>query len=128
MGPGENPRRLAVLGWETFRGRFRAAVSVLTLLAAVAGLADEPRDLATRPGEDWAAFLGPSGNGRSGLAEMTVPWPPGGPPIVWHAAVGEGYCGPAVALGRAVVFDRVGGDIRLRCLHAETGEKLWEQR
>ncbi len=117
-----------MLGWETFRRRFRGAASVLTLLAAVAGLADEPRDLATRPGEDWAAFLGPSGNGRSSLAEMTVPWPADGPPIVWHAAVGEGYCGPAVALGRAVVFDRIGGDIRLRCLHAETGEKLWEQR
>jgi len=103
-----------------------AATILLTIAAAVA--ADEPPSLAARPGEDWGAFLGPTGNGRSGLAEMTIPWPAAGPPIVWHAAVGEGYCAPAVALGRAVVFDRVGRDIRLRCLHAETGKQLWEER
>ena len=42
--------------------------------------------------------------------------------------MGEGYCAPAVALGRALVFDRIGRHIRLRCLHAETGRKLWEER
>jgi outer membrane protein assembly factor BamB len=33
-----------------------------------------------------------------------------------------------VALGRAVIFDRIGQDMRLRCLEAETGRKLWEER
>jgi outer membrane protein assembly factor BamB len=89
---------------------------------------DEPADLATRSGEDWGAFLGPTGNGRSSLDALTIPWPAAGPRVVWHTGVGEGYCGPAVALGRAVVFDRVGGECRLRCLHAENGRLLWEHR
>lgn len=109
------------------RGRL-AAVLVAAWLAAVAGRADEPPDLASRRGEDWASFLGPGGNGQSSLRTLVTPWPAGGPRVVWHAPVGEGYCAPAVALGRAVVFDRIGGDIRLRCLHAETGRTLWEER
>ncbi|MFM8415457.1 MAG: hypothetical protein ACKOCX_12120, partial [Planctomycetota bacterium] len=100
----------------------------LTIPLAAAPPAAEPENLATREGEDWGTFLGPTGNGRSALQAMTVPWPAAGPRVVWDAPVGEGYCAPAVALGRAVVFDRVGGDIRVRCLHAETGRKLWEQR
>jgi outer membrane protein assembly factor BamB len=85
-------------------------------------------DLWTRPGEDWGTFLGPTGNGRSSLKGMTVPWPAGGPRIVWHCTLGEGYCGPAVAQGRCVICDRVGQEIRVRCLAAETGHELWQQR
>lgn len=111
-------------------------VLLLTLIVMLASLpggssavwGDEPADLAKRSGEDWGTFLGPTGNGRSGLAAMTIPWPAAGPRVVWHAAVGEGYCSPAVALGRVVVFDRVGEECRLRCLEAETGRSLWEHR
>lgn len=85
-------------------------------------------DLWTRPGEDWGGFLGPSGNGRSSLTGMAVPWPADGPRIVWHCELGEGYCGPAVAQGRCVICDRVGQEIRVRCLAAETGRELWQQR
>jgi outer membrane protein assembly factor BamB len=107
-----------------------------TLLVLLASLAAElpaargaePGDLAMRSGEDWGGFLGPTGNGRSNVATMTIPWPAAGPRVVWHTAMGEGYCSPAVAFGRAVVFDRVGGECRLRCLHAETGRPLWEHR
>lgn len=119
----------------------RACLSVLTSLAfdVVFATAGEPTgsserrapavdDLSTRPGEDWAAFLGPSGNGRSSLQGMVVPWPASGPRIVWHCGLGEGYCGPAVARGRCVVCDRVGQEIRIRCLAAETGRELWQQR
>jgi len=82
--------------------------------------------LATRDGEDWPSFLGPRGDGRSSLAAIPLPWPDSGPRIVWHAEMGEGYGAPAVAHGRIVLFDRVGNRARLRCLHAETGEPLWE--
>jgi hypothetical protein len=90
-------------------------------VAQSASRGDEPADLATRRGEDWGAFLGPTGNGRSSLAEMASPWPAAGPRMVWHTGVGEGYCAPAVALSRAVVFDRVDGQCRLRCLRRPSG-------
>ncbi len=85
-------------------------------------------DLWTRPGEDWGTFLGPTGNGRSSLTGMEVPWPVKGPRIVWHRELGEGYCGPAVAQGRCVICDRVQNEVRVRCLVAETGRELWQQR
>jgi outer membrane protein assembly factor BamB len=88
----------------------------------------ETPDIGTRDGEDWGTFLGPRGDGRSGLRGIRAPWPKQGPAVAWHCELGEGYCGPAVALGRAIVFDRIGRDIRLRCLEAETGRKLWEER
>lgn len=107
--------------------------SIRTILAAAVigcgvelSAADLP-DLATRPGEDWGAFLGPTGNGRSGLRGIARPWPVAGPRVVWHAPLGEGYCAPAVARGRLVAFDRVGAAMRTRCLESETGRQLWEQ-
>ncbi|MFM1997682.1 MAG: hypothetical protein RLZZ111_2069 [Planctomycetota bacterium] len=94
----------------------------------VAPAVDAVADLWTRPGEDWGAFLGPTGNGRSGLTGIASPWPAGGPRIVWHCELGDGYCAPAVARGRCVVCDRVGAEFRVRCLEAETGRPLWERR
>lgn len=110
-----------------------AAATLAALVLAVGAVRGAeppavPPDLASRPGEDWAAFLGPTANGRSTLAGIQVPWPAAGPPIVWQCDVGEGYVAPAVALGRALVFDRLGDTYRLRCLHAETGAPLWEHR
>ena len=116
-------------------GRLLGAI-VLATAGGAAGAAEvvppaasaEVPDIGTREGEDWGPFLGPTGNGRSSLRGIRSPWPEGGPPVVWHCELGEGYCAPAVALGRAVVFDRIGRDVRLRCLEAETGRKLWEER
>lgn len=116
--PANRLRRLA---------RLAAACIGLAAGAGPARAGDLP-DLATRPGEDWGGFLGPSGNGRSAVDGIVSPWPASGPPLVWQCPLGEGYGPPAVALGRAVVFDRVGAEYRLRCLHAETGAPIWEQR
>lgn len=98
---------------------------------AAAGRAAEPAavaDLSTRPGEDWGTFLGPRGDGTSAATGILRSWPAAGPRLVWHAEMGEGYCAPAVALGRCVVCDRVGAEIRTRCLEAETGRELWQRR
>jgi len=119
--------------------RWSLFVAMGLALAAGQGTAGEPgspaaerkaevTDLWTRPGEDWGTFLGPTANGRSSLRGMAVPWPAEGPRIVWHRDIGEGYCGPAVAQGRCVICDRVGGEIRVRCLEAETARELWQQR
>ena len=96
---------------------------------AICGAAEPPpaADIATRAGEDWGSFMGPGGAGTSSCSTMAVPWPATGPRLLWSLAMGEGYCAPAVARGRIVVFDRVGNRLRLRCLEAETGRPLWEQ-
>lgn len=106
-----------------------AILSVSLLSFPLPVRASEPlgvKDLSTRQGEDWGTFLGPAGDGRSATAGISVPWPEGGPRVVWHAAMGEGYCAPAVAAGRALLFDREGDRLRLRALSAETGVTLWE--
>lgn len=111
----------------------RSKALFLLLLIGVplptAGLSAPPQpapDLSTRSGEDWGAFLGPSGTGGSRLAGIATPWDAGGPNVLWHAAMGEGYCAPAVARGRAFLFDRVGDRLRLRAVEAETGRPLWD--
>ena len=109
------------------------AVSIRVLLCvAVAGSAfgspaAELPDLSSRAGEDWGAFLGPTGNGRSGFEGIAAPWPEAGPRVVWHVPLGEGYCAPAVSRGRLVMFDRAEGRMRTRCLEAETGRLVWEE-
>lgn len=107
-----------------------ALLFALLLAAAAPALpaADPPpaRDLSTRQGEDWGTFLGPRGDGTSGARGIRSPWPADGPRVVWHAPLGEGYCAPAVANGRAILFDRVDDRLRLRAVVAETGLPLWE--
>lgn len=125
------PAARSLLAWTPNPTLILPLVIVLTtaLITAIAPLpaaAAPPADLGSRAGEDWATFLGPGGNGRSGLTGLAVPWPADGPAIVWQCELGDGYCAPAVALGRALVYDRVGQNLRLRCLHAETGRPIWE--
>lgn len=109
----------------------RSVLLLTTILAAVAAplpAAEPPpaRDLSTRQGEDWGAFLGPHGDGRSGTRGIAATWPASGPGVVWHAPMGDGYCAPTVAGGRAILFDRVDDRLRLRAVVAETGLPLWQ--
>ncbi len=106
---------------------FFATAAVLSL-AADTPVSQQPLLGWSRPGEDWPSFLGPTANGRSQVTGIARPWPEAGPRQCWQLELGEGYCSPAVAQGVALVFDRVGGENRLRCLAAETGQLLWEGR
>ena len=107
--------------------RLLLAVTLVTASSPLPA-ADPPpaTDLSTRAGEDWGTFLGPAGTGASSLVGIASPWGAPGPRVVWHAAMGEGYCAPAVAGGRAFLFDRVENRLRLRAVEAETGRPLWE--
>ncbi len=85
-----------------------------------------PADLATRPGSDWPAFLGPTADGKSPETGLLVPWPAAGPRLVWQQRVGTGYGAPSVSRGRLFHFDRRADSARLTCYRAETGEPLWK--
>lgn len=83
-------------------------------------------------GADWPDFLGPHRDGKSPETGLITPWPAQGPRVVWQRRVGTGYGMGSVSRGRYYHFDRSNapGDrarpARVSCLHAETGESLWQ--
>ncbi|HUY36674.1 MAG TPA: PQQ-binding-like beta-propeller repeat protein [Pirellulales bacterium] len=84
-------------------------------------------DLGARhTGDDWPAFLGPTGDSRSTERGIRTDWPPEGPHLVWQKRLGKGYGMPAISRGRLFQFDRHGGQARLTCMKSETGEPLWK--
>jgi outer membrane protein assembly factor BamB len=84
-------------------------------------------DLGTRKqGEDWTAFLGPTGDSKSRETGIIANWPREGPRIVWQQRVGVGYGMPAISRGRLFQFARFGKQARLECLQSETGAPVWK--
>ncbi len=78
-----------------------------------------------RSGSDWPAFLGPTADGKSTETGILKSWKEGGPPLLWHLPVGEGYAAPSVAEGRLFLFDRHADTMRLTAMSALTGDELW---
>tara|TARA_B100001123_G_scaffold390729_1_gene468566 strand:- start:2758 stop:4149 length:1392 start_codon:yes stop_codon:yes gene_type:complete len=57
--------------------------------------------------DDWPQWMGPQRDGvwrETGILES---FPETGLPRQWHAKLGAGYAGPAVAGGRVIVMDRI---------------------
>jgi outer membrane protein assembly factor BamB len=97
------------------------------LLSAFAALADSPPDLWTRKGgADWPTFLGPTANGVSPEQGILTKWPREGLKVLWEAPMGMGFAPPVVSRGRLFHFDRFGGNNRLTCRNAESGQLLWK--
>jgi outer membrane protein assembly factor BamB len=109
----------------------RAAILVLAMAAAARA-------------DDWPQWRGPQRDGVWKEEGVLDRFPPEGRPVLWRAAVGAGFSGPAVAGGRVYVTDRVldegspaevktqwnfrdktSGRERVLCLDAETGKVLW---
>ena len=76
-------------------------------------------------GGQWPQILGPNRNGRA-PGETLSPWQAAGPRTVWDCELGQGFAGPAVKDGRAVVFHRVGDVQRVEALETRSGQKLWK--
>ncbi len=92
--------------------------------------------------DDWPQWLGPERDSVWRETGIVSSFPAGGPPVVWRTAIGSGYSGPAVALGRVYVLDRqlakasdtatnalertgLPGVERIICLNADDGKVLW---
>jgi outer membrane protein assembly factor BamB len=74
---------------------------------------------------DWPQFLGPTRNGVYTGGDLAAKWPDAGPAVVWTKDVGQGFAGPAVAVGKLILFHRVDDEERVECLDAATGKALW---
>jgi outer membrane protein assembly factor BamB len=74
----------------------------------------------------WPRFLGPSDNATSQETHLLHDLPKTGPRIVWEAAKGNGFGGPAIQGDRLVIFNRVDDNEVVECLNADTGARYWE--
>jgi outer membrane protein assembly factor BamB len=90
--------------------------------------------------DDWPQWLGPQRDGVWREKGLLDKFPKDGPKVLWRAAVGSGYAGPAVADGKVYVPDFVAdqalpasgfskskleGKERLHCLSEKDGKVLW---
>src|SRR5262249_38076341 len=92
---------------------------------------------------DWPQWLGPNRDGVWRETGLLAKFAPDGPKVVWRAAIGTGYSGPAVADGRVYVMDRqraldpagkparatrdgIPGNERVLCFNAADGKLLWK--
>ena len=55
---------------------------------------------------DWPQYLGLNRDGTSTEKGILRTWPKEGPKVLWTAAVGVGYGGPAVSDGKIYLLDR----------------------
>lgn len=76
---------------------------------------------------DWTDFLGPTHDGVSTESPLLVDWGNEGPRLVWEMEKGDSYSAPAIKADRLVFPHRVGDEVRIDCLHPETGEGYWRQ-
>jgi outer membrane protein assembly factor BamB len=77
---------------------------------------------------DWPQYRGPNRDGRSPETGLARSWPAAGPPVLWRAALGNGYSGLAVARGRVYTQFGNGRDEYIVAFDAASGKELWRAR
>ena len=78
--------------------------------------------------EDWPGLLGEFRSGHSQYMRPIEISSSGVLKPQWHVPAGQGYAGPAIADGQAVLFDRDGAGDRVRMVDAKNGKTIWEQK
>lgn len=76
--------------------------------------------------EDWPHFLGATYDLHSAEKGVFLDFPESGPQLLWEAERGSGHAGPVVVGEKLVFLHQVEDREQIRCLDAESGEKLWE--
>ncbi len=76
----------------------------------------------------WGGFRG---SDRTGITVDPTPlsraWPEGGPKVLWHTDVGEGFAAAAIWKGRVFLldYDHQAQADALRCLSLADGQEVW---
>ncbi|MCA9218369.1 MAG: hypothetical protein KDB27_35110, partial [Planctomycetales bacterium] len=109
-------------------------VEAISAPATVEAADIDPADLPTPvalTAEDWPQFRGAMRDGIvRGNTQLARAWPEGGPPILWKAAVGQGYSAPSIVAGRIYLndYDESNNEWLVRCLSLDTGDQHWIYR
>ncbi|MFC1477151.1 PQQ-binding-like beta-propeller repeat protein [candidate division KSB1 bacterium] len=77
--------------------------------------------------QDWPQWRGANRDGKVAGFEIPAEWPAELTPA-WKITVGASNSTPALVNGRLYVFTRQGTEEVLRCLDAESGKELWQDR
>jgi len=113
--PGFCPNGLWILAAERFRTvKIRALTFVSCICLGAAATAG-----------DWPQILGPSRSGKASNENIADRLASPVPKLLWEKDVGAGYAGPAVADGRAVIYDRRGDQVVCEAFDAATGQRYW---
>jgi outer membrane protein assembly factor BamB len=99
----ENPAEMAKLG--------DAKLAVAPAAAADAG---------------WPQWRGPTRDGRAPAGPLRTDWEANPPRQLWAADCGGGFSSLAVVGGKVYTQDLQGGNERVFCLDAASGQQLWE--
>ena len=77
--------------------------------------------------QDWPQWRGPNRDGRVTGFSAPKTWPKE-LTQKWKVAVGDGVATPALVGDKLYVFSRESGNEVIRCLSAETGKELWQDK
>lgn len=77
---------------------------------------------------DWAQWRGPNRDGISSETGLLKSWPAGGPKVLWHIPLGDGYSGISIAQDKVYTMFADGNDEFVVCLDASDGGEIWRFR
>lgn len=77
--------------------------------------------------QDWPQWRGPNRDGKAAGFEAPQTWPKT-LEAKWRTKVGTGDATPALAGDKLFVFTRQGGNEVIRCLEAESGKQVWQEK
>ena len=82
---------------------------------------------AMRLRQDWPQWRGPNRDAKATGFEAPKTWPKE-LTQKWKVKVGDGVATPALVGDKVYVFSREGEDEIIRCLDAEAGKELWQNK
>ena len=77
--------------------------------------------------QDWPQWRGPNRDAKATGFTAPKTWPKE-LTEKWKVTVGEGVATPALVGDKLYVFSREGGNEMVRCLNADTGKEIWQDK
>jgi outer membrane protein assembly factor BamB len=77
---------------------------------------------------EWPQLRGPGHDAHVGDLSLSLPWPESGPPVLWRAAIGQGYSGFVIAGERAYTQAQSPAGQYVVCIDMGNGEIIWKTR